>query len=86
MIEYAYFQIGTSTKLLLIERIMDLQLLTRKTHFSIFNRFCLVFARGKILSAAPLKIVPSQAKVKNCATNHPHHLLGVDDERIFRYS
>ena len=61
-------------------------IIDKKTHFSIFNRFCLVFAREKILSAAPLKIVPSQAKFKKCSTNHPHHLLGVDDDRIFRYS
>ena len=23
---------------------------------------------------------------KKIATNHPHHLLGVDDDRIFRYA
>ena len=37
------------------------------------------------MSAAPLKIVPSQAKFKKCASNHLHHLLGDDDDRIFRY-
>ena len=38
------------------------QIIDKKQRCGIFNPFCLVFFQGQILSAAPLKIVPSQAK------------------------
>ena len=60
------------------------QIIDKKKRCGIFNPFCLVFFRGQILSAAPLKIVPSQAKIEKAQKNLPF-LLCVNDEGKFVY-
>ena len=60
--------------------------MTRKNTFYYFNRFCLVLARGENFVGGAFEDCPVSGNIyKLCASNHLHHLLGVDDDRIFCY-